>query len=153
MHINEIWYCHTPTPSGSIYIESAKTVVLLLLLNFIFSWCEVNERHALNPFINALFTFDVCIWISVNVKVWHCMNCDTNAVNWSELILSVNVCVAITRMLNFEGDANVDVKCERILTNTVAGDQCKSSVRPYPHWTSVIAIMTSQTEGSSVFLF
>ena len=33
-------------------------------------------------------------------------------------ILSINICVAIDTILNFDGDANADVKCEQALTTT-----------------------------------
>ena len=34
----------------------------------------------------------------------------------SELILCINLCVAIGTMLNFDSDTNTDVKCEQALT-------------------------------------
>ena len=40
----------------------------------------------------------------------------SNAKNGSEAIVYVSVCIAIDTMLNFEGDANADVKCEQALS-------------------------------------
>ena len=40
----------------------------------------------------------------------YCINGD--AENGSESIFCVNVCIAIDTMLNFDGDANADLKCE-----------------------------------------
>ena len=66
-----------------------------------------------------MFTLDVCVCVNVGVsaKVEHCINGNANAHAeiGSELILYVNVCVAIDTMLNFDGGTNTDVKREQAL--------------------------------------
>ena len=66
---------------------------------------------------NALSTLDICVCVNVDVtvKLEHCINGDANAGNRTEPILCINVCVAIETMLNFDGDAHTDVKCEQAL--------------------------------------
>ena len=46
-----------------------------------------------------------------------CINGDTNTntENGSEPILCINICITIDAMLNFDSDANADVKCEQAL--------------------------------------
>ena len=54
-----------------------------------------------------MFTFDVCCCQS-------CINSDANAENGSEFI-----CIAIDTMLNFDGDANINVKCEHAFCRAI----------------------------------
>ena len=41
-----------------------------------------------------------------------------NVENGTEPILYVNICIAIDTMLNFDGDTNTDVKCEKAFTHS-----------------------------------
>ena len=63
---------------------------------------------------SALFTLDVCINVTIKVQYRIYSDANANTDNGSD-ILCVNICVAIDTMLNFDGDANGDIKCEQAL--------------------------------------
>ena len=72
--------------------------------------------------LEALFTLDVCVCVNVTVKSltlhqwWRKCKRNVDVENGFRPIPCINVCTDIDTILNCDGDANADVKCEQALT-------------------------------------
>ena len=68
----------------------------------------------------GMFTLDVCVYVTVEVR--HCVNSNANIDTENEFRpnLCVCICVTIDTMLNFDGeiDANADIKCEQSISQS-----------------------------------
>ena len=101
-----------------------KLKLLLLIIILLCLWSDIICLKTEQAFTltKGVFTLESCshlmsvfAFASTSLSKFNIalVMAQTQTQNGSEPILSVSICFAIDTMLNFDGDANADVKCEQ----------------------------------------